>query len=117
RRPRHAAAPARPRGRRRALGRRRRGAGPGGPVHPQPARALPAPPRPSLARLGARRRGQAPWHFLYFRPEPQGQGSLRPTLSSLTTVPWTARCADCAAAVAAPGRVPGVPPPSPVVTL
>src|SRR3954470_5273340 len=21
----------------------------------------------------------APWHFLYLRPEPQGQGSLRPT--------------------------------------
>src|SRR5689334_17951414 len=28
----------------------------------------------------------APWHFLYFLPEPQGQGSLRPTLSSLR---WT----------------------------
>src|SRR5215207_8233765 len=25
----------------------------------------------------------APWHFLYFLPEPQGQGSLRPTLASL----------------------------------
>ena len=25
----------------------------------------------------------APWHFLYFFPLPQGQGSLRPTLSSL----------------------------------
>ncbi len=25
----------------------------------------------------------APWHFLYFLPEPQGQGSLRPTLTSL----------------------------------
>ena len=24
-----------------------------------------------------------PWHFLYFFPLPQGQGSLRPTLSSL----------------------------------
>ncbi len=23
----------------------------------------------------------APWHFLYFFPEPQGQGSLRPTFS------------------------------------
>ncbi len=23
-----------------------------------------------------------PWHFLYFFPLPQGQGSLRPTLSS-----------------------------------
>ena len=23
----------------------------------------------------------APWHFLYFLPEPQGQGSLRPTFS------------------------------------
>ena len=25
----------------------------------------------------------APWHFLYFRPEPQGHGSLRPTLGAL----------------------------------
>jgi len=25
----------------------------------------------------------APWHFLYFLPEPHGQGSLRPTLASL----------------------------------
>jgi hypothetical protein len=25
----------------------------------------------------------APWHFLYFFPLPHGQGSLRPTLSSL----------------------------------
>src|SRR6185436_3831158 len=30
----------------------------------------------------------APWHFLYFLPEPQGQGSLRPTLASL----WTVGC-------------------------
>src|ERR1044072_8679420 len=28
-----------------------------------------------------------PWHFLYFLPEPHGQGSLRPTFGwSLTTV-------------------------------
>ena len=39
--------------------------------------------------LEARERGrqrrilQVPWHFLYFFPLPQGQGSLRPTLSSL----------------------------------
>ena len=26
---------------------------------------------------------QAPQHFLYFLPEPQGQGSLRPTLTTL----------------------------------
>lgn len=25
----------------------------------------------------------APWHFLYFFPLPQGQGSLRPTLSAV----------------------------------
>ena len=24
----------------------------------------------------------APWHFLYFLPDPQGQGSLRPTFAS-----------------------------------
>src|SRR5881394_4301282 len=28
----------------------------------------------------------APWHFLYFFPEPQGQGSLRPTFTSFLTV-------------------------------
>src|SRR5438094_8124802 len=27
----------------------------------------------------------APWHFLYFFPEPHGQGSLRPTFGSLRT--------------------------------
>src|SRR5690606_22383777 len=26
----------------------------------------------------------APWHFLYFLPLPQGQGSLRPTFSVVT---------------------------------
>ena len=25
-----------------------------------------------------------PWHFLYFLPEPHGQGSLRPTFSPVT---------------------------------
>ena len=32
----------------------------------------------------------APWHFLYFFPLPQGQGSLRPTLSSLRWTVWVA---------------------------
>jgi hypothetical protein len=27
------------------------------------------------------KRDYAPWHFLYFLPLPQGQGSLRPTLA------------------------------------
>jgi hypothetical protein len=35
-------------------------------------------PRPSSAEPL-----YTPWHFLYFFPLPQGQGSLRPTLSSL----------------------------------
>src|ERR1700677_2174416 len=26
-----------------------------------------------------------PWHFLYFLPEPQGQGSLRPTFAAART--------------------------------
>src|SRR5690606_36614811 len=30
----------------------------------------------------------APWHFLYFFPLPQGQGSLRPTLSSVRWTVW-----------------------------
>ena len=31
-----------------------------------------------------------PWHFLYFFPLPQGQGSLRPTSSSLPYTVWEA---------------------------
>src|SRR6267154_3906742 len=30
----------------------------------------------------------APWHFLYFFPEPQGQGSLRPTFAPARTTRW-----------------------------
>ena len=30
----------------------------------------------------------APWHFLYFLPEPQGHGSLRPTLSPVPRWRW-----------------------------
>ena len=37
--------------------------------------ATPKVPRPSSAEPL-----YAPWHFLYFFPLPQGQGSLRPTL-------------------------------------
>ena len=33
--------------------------------------------------FGARIGSYAPWHFLYFLPLPQGQGSLRPTFSSV----------------------------------
>src|SRR6266850_8021824 len=32
-----------------------------------------------------RQRDQAPWHFLYFLPEPQKQGSLRPILWGAVT--------------------------------
>ena len=32
----------------------------------------------------------APWHFLYFLPEPHGQGSLRPTRAALRTT-----CCTC----------------------
>ena len=46
----------------------------GGPSHHGDAEA----PRPSSAEPS-----HTPWHFLYFFPLPQGQGSLRPTLSSL----------------------------------
>src|SRR5690349_13953437 len=34
-------------------------------------------PQSALSRYAA----LMPWHFLYFLPEPQGQGSLRPTLA------------------------------------
>src|SRR5467141_2773928 len=46
----------------------------GGPSHHGDAEV----PRPSSAEPL-----HAPWHFLYFFPLPQGQGSLRPTLLSL----------------------------------
>ena len=38
----------------------------------------------------------APWHFLYFFPEPHGQGALRGTLSLIT---WLG-CLPCGAAAA-----------------
>src|SRR5262249_21929622 len=46
----------------------------------------------------------APWHFLYFLPEPQGHGSLRPTFGSLrctvSTFPsWPAVATGAARAV------------------
>src|SRR5882672_12649732 len=34
----------------------------------------------------------APWHFLNFFPEPQGHGSLRPTLAPERTTCWTGAC-------------------------
>src|ERR1700741_1820072 len=42
--------------------------------------------RPSLHQL------YAPWHFLYFLPEPPGQGSLRPTFSAPRTTCCTVLC-------------------------
>ena len=35
-----------------------------------------------MAPVGKLLNFQAPQHFLYFLPEPQGQGSLRPTLTT-----------------------------------
>ena len=37
---------------------------------------------PVLSSMCSSMSGSAPWHFLYFFPLPQGQGSLRPTLGS-----------------------------------
>ena len=48
------------------------------------AHQLRVPPWPAVSPR--RRRLSAPWHFLYFLPEPQGHGSLRPTLGWLR---WT----------------------------
>src|ERR1700739_2184786 len=42
--------------------------------------------RPSLHQL------YAPWHFLYFLPEPQGEGVLRPTFSAPRTTCCTVLC-------------------------
>lgn len=61
--------------------------------------------RPSRERLNqtcrrnrfGRTRRYAPWHFLYFLPLPQGQGSLRPTLAS-------ARCTGAGAAAGSSPR-------------
>src|SRR5580704_1129336 len=36
---------------------------------------------------------QAPWHFLYFLPEPQGHGSLRPTFAPARTGLGASACA------------------------
>ena len=37
------------------------------------------------SRLSSDGHALAPWHFLYFLPEPQGQGSLRPTFAPART--------------------------------
>src|SRR6185312_55558 len=45
-----------------------------------------------------------PWQFLYFLPEPHGQGSLRPTLRSVrTNVPCTSGCGGGGGRAAIPG--------------
>ena len=36
---------------------------------------------------------EVPWHFLYFLPEPQGQGSFRPTLAAARTGFGASACA------------------------
>jgi len=35
----------------------------------------------------------APWHFLYFLPDPHGQGSFRPTLAAARTGLGGSACA------------------------
>ena len=52
------------------------------PALPEGARNFPEafPVRKVIGSAGADQ--PAPWHFLYFLPEPQGQGSLRPTLGA-----------------------------------
>src|SRR5216684_3246172 len=45
------------------------------------------------ARNGRPTHALAPWHFLYFLPEPQGQGSLRPTLAPARTGLGASACA------------------------
>src|SRR5262252_2431043 len=47
-----------------------------------------SPPRLANGRdstLGAHSCNYVPWHFLYFLPDPQGHGSLRPTFSAPRT--------------------------------
>jgi hypothetical protein len=45
------------------------------------------------ARQTERPQAAVPWHFLYFLPEPQGQGSLRPTLAPERTGLGGSACA------------------------
>ncbi|SCC95053.1 conserved hypothetical protein [Thiomonas sp. X19] len=45
-------------------------------------KAVALPLRHTVVTQGSLAAG-APWHSLYFLPEPQGQGSLRPTLAAL----------------------------------
>ena len=75
--------------------------------------ARPGGAEPGSARREPRRPGawrQAPWHFLYFLPDPQGQGSLRPTRSSSSD--------DCAgAADSGRGRASRPRPPLPPAAL
>src|SRR5882757_5566468 len=46
----------------------------------------------SVLRCPSQRHSPAPWHFLNFLPEPQGHGSLRPTLTPERTTCWTGAC-------------------------
>src|SRR5487761_720609 len=55
------------------------------------------------ARLGHSTLDRAPWQCLYFFPEPQGQGSLRPILRSpRTKVPWASGGGGAAAGASMP---------------
>src|SRR5487761_291982 len=55
------------------------------------------------ARLGPSTLDRAPWQCLYFFPEPQGQGSLRPILRSpRTKVPWASGGGGAAAGASMP---------------
>ena len=45
---------------------------------------------PQIKPVAGQSQAAVPWHFLYFLPEPQGQGSLRPTLAEPRTTVWGA---------------------------
>src|SRR5438874_10465467 len=51
------------------------------------------PPRSTLFPYTTLFRSQAPWHFLYFLPDPHGQGSLRPTFAPARTGFGASACA------------------------
>src|ERR1700683_3915883 len=49
--------------------------------------------RAAALSLGEEPYTEAPWHFLYFLPDPQGQGSFRPTLAAARTGLGASACA------------------------
>src|SRR4030042_1153933 len=74
----------------------------------RPADWGPVPPRARAfggLRYDVAVESMAPWHFLYFLPDPHGQGSLRPTLGvERRTVVGGPAVGECCASRRSPCR-------------